>query len=384
MTARPELVPVTLLAAFLFGFSLRLVGLLRPFFADRSERDERCLRGLLSGYHLAMIPAMLIAGILVDHLGGEGMLLIGTFLGVVGLFALTRAASFRGTRYSLLVLGWGQACLGMAAITLMPRALIESSETASVDLGFAFIGLGAAIAPAAVRLLFELAGVRRTLGIAAVLLFVPAVAAFLTPAGAFHDRAAVPTWLVLGRPSLWVAALIFMLYAPVEGAIGTWGPAPFAEDTVGGAGPGAAFWLSFLGSRLVFAFLHQQELALFGQYGEPWLVCLLALLAAVAIANGIGARYRTNARAGWLLAGALLGPILPAVVGFLFKRFPADRGLALGAAFAIGTAGSLAVSPFFGAVARRRGLRKAMVLPTVFAVLLAAAALVLAMEQELP
>src|SRR5207253_1680580 len=115
---------------------------------------------------------------------------------------------------------------------------------------------------------------------------------------------------VLSTPVVWLAALAFLLYAPIEGALGTWA-GTYLTDL--GHRPRrvaawlSAFWLTFLGARLLAAWFQQRALVL-GQGSEPWFIGCLAFLAAVALGNLAGTRRPTAAARGLLVLGGLLGP----------------------------------------------------------------------------
>jgi MFS family permease len=77
------------------------------------------------------------------------------------------------------------------------------------------------------------------------------------------------------------------------------------------------------------------------------------------------------------LLGVLLGPVLPTLLGVLFRQTaPAEQGLAYGLIFTAGSLGSLLLSPLI-ALRTRPPLQAALRLPIFLALLLMAVALVL-------
>jgi FHS family glucose/mannose:H+ symporter-like MFS transporter len=378
------LLPVTIASAFAFGMVLALLGSIKLPLAKRLEIDEPRVGGLLSALNLALIPFMLISGILIDQMGIKWMLLGASLLVGLAMFALAVSRTYAGALYSILLAGAGGACVSTGAIVLMPHAFFKNSPAASLNLGNVFFGLGALVTPALADLLIRALGFRRALTLLAALCLVPALAASMTPGAEFPVSEHVEHWSVLGRPLLWLAGLVFMLYMPLEGALGTWATSYLTE--LGQKERRAAwllsgFWLTFLAGRLLAGYLQQKQNGVLPLNSEPWLILALALGSAVLLGNLAGTRNLGTATLGLLALGACFGPIFPTLVGVLFNIFDdAEHGTAFGAMFAIGATGSLFLPPVIGAYARRTSVREALRIPTVIALLLAAAALALALS----
>jgi fucose permease len=213
-----------------------------------------------------------------------------------------------------------------------------------------------------------------------VLCLLPAALAAFTEQTQFlteDHRTALGT--LLQNPILWLAGIVFLFYAPMEGSIGTWATQylidrGFRDRTAAWLLSG--FWLMFLAARLATA-LGQEQGMLPKQANAAWLIIVLALAAAVFLGNMAGARTRLAGALGLLMVGALYGPIFPTLVGILFLHFPDTRGTAFGTMFAIGAVGNLFAPPLIGAYARRNTVQRAMVIPMILALLLALATLVL-------
>ena len=382
MTSRPELIPVTLLSALTFGGVLRLVGAIQQPLARRFGFEEHRPGIWLSVFYLSMVPMMLVSGLLVDRLGLQEMLVAGSLLSCLGIFVLALCRTARAALYAIFLIGMSETCLCVGAVVLMPEALIQSNEAAAANLGFVFFGLGALLAPALVDLLLQTVGLRRTLCLAAVVCLAPALVALLTSSSLFRTgHVSGDVWQIPRSPAFWGIAVAFLLYCPLEGTLGVWGAVYLQElghKERQARFLAAGFWLGFLGSRVLAAILQQREVLT--RTFDPWMICLLALAAMVLLGNLSGTQHRRNAAAGLFLLGALLGPIAPTLVGFLFQQFPLDRGTAFGGVFTLGTAGSLFLPPLFGFYERRGSLRQALLIPTVGAFLLAASALVLALQ----
>src|SRR5262249_62161825 len=93
------LVLATIASAFAFGMVLALLGSIKLPLAQRLGIDEARVGGLLSALNLAFIPMMLISGILVDRLGIQGVLIVGSVLAGLAIFALALVKTYAGSVY---------------------------------------------------------------------------------------------------------------------------------------------------------------------------------------------------------------------------------------------------------------------------------------------
>jgi fucose permease len=376
-----DVIPLIVVCAVAFGMVLALLGSVKPALAKRLGVEEGRVGGLLAALNLALIPMLVVSGILVDQLGVRPLIIAGSLVTGLGVVMLAVSRTYRACLYALLLTAAGGACLNTGAVKLMPAAFFEASPAASLNLGMVFFGLGALVAPALADLLLRRVGLRHTLGIVAALCLVPALSATLTAGSAFPKNGAAELGSVLQNPILWLTGLVFLLYTPLEGALGTWTPTYLCE--LGYRERGATwllsgFWLTFMAGRLAMSILQKSVLP---EAWELWTILILALAAAVILGNLAGTHSRSNAAWGVLMLGALLGPIFPTLVGFLFDQEFArqERATAYGAMFAVGSAGSLFLAPLFGAYARRHSVRAALRIPTLGALVLAGATLLVAL-----
>jgi fucose permease len=380
-----ELITVaTISGALVFGLALALLGSLKLALAKRLALNEAGVGGLLSALNLALIPMMLISGLVIDAWGARWVLLLGSLTTTLGLFGLTAPPTYRRAQLAVLGVGLGAAAVSMASMVLMHNAFPTKTQAAALNFGCVFIALGALATPALTDVLLRALGFRRTVGLLAVLCLAPALFAALTPGDAFvivlrGEPGQAPLDLVglAYSPGLWLAAAVFFFYAPLEGTVGVWTTSYLMEK---GEGEHAAawmlsgFWASFLLSRLLIAL-----------WDPPagWLPALLVappLLTAVALGNLSGTASVSSARLYLLALGFLLGPVFPTLVGTVFDAFKEEPGAAYGTMFAFGSLGSLALAPLIGARAHRRSVQAAFVIPMILALLMTAAALVFALR----
>jgi len=382
MTGFQSVTTVTISGAFIFGMLLVLLESFRTVLTKRLNLSETRVDWLLAALNLALIPMMLVSGILCDELGVKSVFWIGSLLTAVGVFALAMSGTALKALGGILLAGAGGACYSTGSSVLMSRAFFPENEPASQNLGHVFFGLGALVTPALIAALLRRLNYQRALGVVALLCLLPALlAAFTEQSGFSGASGSADLGAILRNPILWLAGLAFLLYAPLEGSLGTWATQYLTDRGLRARAAAwllSGFWLMFLVARLVTA-LVQEHGTPPQSSAVPWFaafIVVLALAAAVFLGNMAGARTRFSGALGLLLVGAFFGPIFPTLVGILFMHFPHQRGTAFGAMFAIGAVGNLILPPLISAYARRNTIQRAMVIPMIIALLLALATLV--------
>ena len=382
---------VTISGAFVFGMVLALLGSLKLSLSKRLNLGEGRIGVLLSAFNFALMPMMLLTGLLIDRYGVRWVLIGASCMTAVAVVSLGVNPTYRRAFVGVLLAGLGSAGLSTASIVLMPKAFFSMREApAAQNLGNVFFALGALVTPVLTDLLLRTLEFRRCVAIIATLCLVPALLASITDRAALEltpDRAELDRLFV--DKALWLAAAVFFLYAPLEAAINVW-TTTYLTD-LGQSERRAAwvltgFWAAFLASRLAAALaLHHWP-----RLGHGWdfvLIVLPALLVAVVLGNLAGTASGAAAGRGTLLLGFLLGPIFPTLVGSLFQQLNDAKppvygfGTAYGTLFAVGSLGSLVLAPLIGARATRRSVQTALRIPMVIAIGLTLAALVFALAK---
>lgn len=374
---------LTIAGAFVLGMVLPLLGNIKLMLAEHSGFDESKIGGLVGALSLALIPMMLLSGILLDEFGAGLVMVLGSLLTTGALWTLTMRSSFAWALAAVCVLGLGAASMSTATTVLMPNAFFgpRNNVAASLNLGNVFFAAGALVTPALAGMLFKAMGFRRAIGVIAVVCLVPAVLIAFTPSEQLAIDRQGNLNQVLRDPHLWVAGVVFMLYLPVELYLSTWG-ATFLIQL--GQSPRraswwlSAFWLAFLGGRLLMAYLQYRRAVRPGF--EPWVILLLGVGVVVALGNLSGAASSRRAALGIVLLGFLLGPIFPTLVAIVFDQFQNARGTAYGTMFAVGSLGSSLLVMLMGLQLRKHVAQHALRIPLIVSILLMGAALVLALQ----
>jgi fucose permease len=377
----------TIAGAFVFGMVMALLGSIKLALAKRFQIDESRVGGLLSVLNLALIPTMLLSGFLLDHWGVRPVMLLGSVVTALAFLGFLFGSSYRGALVCIALLGLGGACVMTSSVVLMAKAFFgPEQQAASQNMGNVFYGLGALVVPTLADLLLRTVRFRTTMVVLAVIALSPAVIMLLPSGDDFTLKAAqgdlvntIASTRLSESPALWLAGLLFFLYAPVEFAIGTWATTYLTDHGYRESRAAwmlSGFWLTFLAGRLAAAYL--QLNGVLPPWSDAAVILLCSVGAAVALGNLAGASTRGNAGLGVLLLGLALGPILPTLVGIVFREFPVEKhGTAYGAVFAIGSAGTLVLAPIIGAYARRRNVQLALRIPMVLCLLITAVALVM-------
>jgi hypothetical protein len=344
----------------------------------KREAIDRPLSGAAPGVqagilNVALVPLTLLCGILCDLYGVRGMLIVGLTALAVALLGLSLRPAWPRSLIVVLLAGFGGAAVSVASVVLMTRALFPSETMASVALGGVFVALGALVASVLGDVLRASVGHKRGLAILAFLCLVPAFPAALARQAELDGPARQPeVAALLEHEEVWLAALVFFFYAPLEAAAAMWTTTTLADRAqTKGRGLLATFWIAFLVSRLATAVI--AHYAVLSAAWEPWLLVLPALLAAVALGNLAGAAQATRVRLGVFVLGFMLGMIFPALAGMLLRRFQEEAGTTYGVVFGAGSLGSLLLaSTARSTVAPPRAIR----VPMFLALALTAAALV--------
>lgn len=377
----------TIAASLLTGLLLALLGSLKLAMARRPERLTARLSLLLVLLNVVLLPLIIASGLLVDYWGLRPMMIGGPVVLALALLSMSVRPGYHRTQIAVIAAAFAAVSLAAASVVLMPRALFGETElVSSMQLGMALVGLGALVSAPLVDLLFRTVGFRRSMALLALLALAPAFVAAL-PSNDSLAMAKPPDglrWLV-EMPGVWLGAMIFFFYAPLEGFVSVWA-VKYLEHI--GESPRRAtrlmvgFWAALLLSRLALGLI--QHSTGFSDDWSPMFLIVPALLIAAVLGNLSAMTKIGQIGPGLFLLGLLMGPIYPLVIGIVFRNLdisPPDLGGIQpglpGTAFALlsagGSVGGLVLSPLLGFCARSRSLPVALLIPTLIALLMTGA-----------
>jgi hypothetical protein len=387
MTAIPTVAIVCAVSAavagLLFALAPRLILQLTARLAFR-DVQATSISILLSAAVVAMLP---VAGFLTDTFGVRPVLSTGSLLAAIAIAFVALTRSLAGAILGALLLANSTACLWTSSVTLMPAAFPTTYLPAAVNLGFVFAGLGTLLSHSFATGLARYLSERRVLGVFALLCLAPALLAAVADVEAFPAPAANGSWHTIpGRPEFWLIALGLALCAPIEQAMGAWATRYLGEaghPVLRAAWLMVAFWATFLAGRLVLGMIGE-SVEMRPKHG-PWLVLVLAIVAAICLGNLAGSRGLRAPTVALLVVAGIIGPLFPTLVGLLFERFPASLwGSAFGAAAAAAFLSTRLLLPVLEGYVQRNGARPSVWLYAVGMLGLALVMLMLGVARTAP
>ena len=387
----PEILTVAGLLAG--GMGAALLGSVKLSLARKLEMDEARVGGLISVFGLALIPAFIVAGLLTDLAGKQPVVIGGSVLMAISMVLLGTARKYWAAVLGVVVLS--TAWSGLIS-TVNPLALIvfggpDKPEVYATSLACFYFGAGAFVTPLAIAFLLRRLDLTKALLLLAGVVLIPAVLAAIADPATLTTAAGPTTAAAAEAPGMatllkdllmWLCILTLLFYGPLEAATGLWTTTYLTDH---GASEGAAagllsaFWATFTVSRLATA-LTVNAVKLPGP--KQSLLILAFGAAAIAVLCGIvWSRRRGMAIVMVLAAGAIFGPIFPAIMAVLLGHFdPSVHGRAIGLLFAVGGIGTVTIPAAMGAYAKRTSVQRGFLIAVGSAVALTAVAAILVLR----
>ncbi|MBY0232579.1 MAG: hypothetical protein K2W96_25140, partial [Gemmataceae bacterium] len=338
--------------------------------------------GKLMLLNLAVLPVMAGCGFLADLFGVQPVLIGGASLLCLALLGVSAGGRSAKTGLAVLVAGLGTCALLVGTLLMVPRGLLGQQETAaSLNFGLVFIALGALLVPVLLGTLTAAVGYRPAVVFFALAALAPALLAAFVPPEEFPQPGRPDAIALAGEPSLWLAGLVFALYAPLEAFVSVWVTSYLKHHDAAEAAPRwlASFWVSLTMSRVLFGLLQHATALGSAAYPSTQVALLVvpAALAAIVLGNLAGTAHFRNASGGLVMLGFFLGPVLPMLLAIVFGMEATAHApaTALGAFFGCGAVGSLALAGLVGWSAQEKHIRGALRLPLFIALALAFASL---------
>jgi fucose permease len=353
-----------------------LLGSIKVPLARKLQIDEARVGGLVSVFGFTLIPMVLAFGFLVDEFGKQSVLAGGFALLIVSLVLLSRLQSYRSALIAVLVLGSGWSALVNVLNVTSPPAFLPSADikermSYAMNMGDFIFGMGAFVTPLLVAVLIRKIRLERTFLVLAGFAIVPVVLGLgvdwqklVSPS---DETVAAGLSILLSDPIVWLCCLAFFFHVPIEASAATWATTLMTDKGVSEARAStllSAFWLTFMGSRLVTALTLPK--------GADTL--LVIAMSELCIAFTLGIAF---SRSSWLTcatvvaAGLVLGPIFPTLLAILLKHVPEPlHGRTVGLFFCIGGIGWTAIPIAIGAYAKRTTVQRAFLIATGSAIVL--------------
>ena len=309
----------------LLGLFQATLGPLIPLLSDREGLDAATAGLIVTGFYGGSLVSTAVGGAVSDRLARGPLYLVSTalFLGGLGLFALP--------------LGWpvplvavSIAGLGFGGLVLIVNTVMAARGLRHVSLVNGTFGLGAAAGPALISLthggyLFAFVAVGVLLSLP-LRLAVPAAPA---------ER----TRLTVGPVLLLFCGMLFC-YAGVETGLSSWEATNlrahgYAPDTASALT--SLFWLGLAAGRLLVPLVTR-----------TWTEARVLVTAFLACAGGLVLiTVDVSAPVGFLLLGALVGPVFPTTLTWIAVTLPHPRRVNA-VALTVGMLGNATVPALIG------------------------------------
>lgn len=339
-----------------FGAFLTLPGALLPLLVEQFGIRLVEAGSMLAFQWAAYLVAVLGAGRLLEHLTARLVLSASMLMMATGIAAFGLVSSWLGGALTLFVGGLGMGVMEVAANTLL---IDVGGERRSNLLNFShlFFGVGSFVAPA-LSTHAVAAGWSWRLPFFAVgaLTAVVAVAWHAVPGtdrradSRPSDQTAATR---VDRRLVVVLAALLGVYVGVETGVGTWltkylvSVRGFALDQAGNVL--SLYWLALAVARLVLSVLAHRV-------REETVITWLAFGTCVALALALAADATRTAVLGFVLTGAALSGIFPAVIALGGRQHPHRAARVTAALIAGAGVGGIVIPWLMSAVADAAGL----------------------------
>jgi MFS family permease len=346
-------------------------------------------------FYLAWLPAMPMAGWLLDALPNREILffgLIALILGVAWLalartaFTLLLTAVFLGVAYSAVT----TATIHLMTVAFFPDWITkEPLNIASLNLGFMAVGAGTLLGPWIVRAIERWWGARQGLLFLAIALIAPAAVTALCDRSLFpKPPETVASWHEVfthqHQAQMALVVAVILIYFALENCLEFWPDAYLKEIGYEGAGMQIGlfiFWLAFIATRGAAAWW------LYWHPTHGFILTLVLLITSAVVLGVVAEGFDLGSGSVWFwLLGACYGPILPGLLGIALDLYHQPNPLLpssfLGLILALSGFDTLVMRPVMAFVTKDRPARNVMRLPTILAIVAGAALLVLAFIRD--
>ncbi|HTT62232.1 MAG TPA: MFS transporter [Bryobacteraceae bacterium] len=342
------LILAAILAIFVYGLIAAMLGTLLPELSTRFALTPGQNADIALAQAIGLIIASIAVGPLIDIKGKKTGLLLGLGLIAISLFVVPNAPA-AGLAPVFLALGVGGGIIVTAANALVSD-ISESRRASTLNLLNLFFGLGGLVTP--------LIGAYILAGNTIALCYLVAVLAVLT--FGLHVATAMPkptgergfkmaeVGPVLGRPVLFMLALLLFLYVACEVGVWNWLPRHLEAQGIQRSRALGILSLGFALGLLVGRVVVSRILI---KISSP--VVTMAASVLMAITTYAMLQTRDAFLAGVLVfcAGLAMAPVFPTTLAMVGDAFPKMTATAMGIVITCGWIGLAVSSRIIGAIA---------------------------------
>jgi MFS transporter, FHS family, glucose/mannose:H+ symporter len=355
---------------FVFGITLAILGALfgLPQMRERIHADLAQQGDIFLMLYFGIFVSTIIVGPIIDSFGNKIVLTASAFGVVAGLLGFWVAGSFVVAMAAAFVLGFGGGGLNTASNALVADLYAEN-RGAMLNLLGVFFGFGALFIPLLAASITTHVTIAQLLLIAASLAAICTFAYLLLPFPQPLESVGFSIFASLRAakyPAVMLFAFLLFFESGNESAIGGW--TSTYVGSVGGA-PRAATWIlaaywaglmigRVAGARLL-ATMRKERLVFFSGIGSAiGTAVLVAWPSLITMATGAG------------IVGLSFAAIYPTTLAIAADRYQRLAGTIFGLLFAIGLIGGMIFPWAVGHLSEHFGVRPAMLLPLLGAVMI--------------
>jgi hypothetical protein len=365
------------------GLCYATLGAIKLPLSQRLGLDEAKVGGLVSAFGFMVGPVILLCGALSDAFGRKPVWMTGSLLVALSFLLFARVRRYGAAFLATVMLATGWTAMINVANPVMARAFADPFT--GTNLGDALFGAGAFLCPLLIVFLSRRCGLDRGLMLIAATATAPFFLAFGLDLGGGELNGALGKAFegftqLLADKTVWLLGLTLMFWVVIESGTAAWATtlvreaAPPGEDAAVSERTAAralsAFWLCFMGARLLTAYVVHGS----GMKSDALvqatqsLQITIAVLAVLAMLGLTVLKTRRAVVALVVFTGFICGPFFPNLIGQLFTHLGATdqmawAGRAVGMVFACASIGWTLLPAGMGFTARRRGVRRAFLLP---------------------
>jgi len=381
-------IPVALMSVFGLGMCFSVLGSISVKLMPRLNIDKGKFGSLISMFMFSCVIASLIIGVVIDKIGYRPVAIFGFVAVAVCIFLIGRGKTYSAVVWPCLLLGIAAMAVNIAGNTLIPQVLFGGeNESAALNMGNIFFGLGLFLTPLVVSFLFRKISYEGAITVLAVIVLLPVVLAIFAtyPASAAGFELKSAFALPFKEPAVLVAALALFCYIALESSFCNW-LTPYGKEMISAASPDAdtgavdasaqrmlsVFAVAMMVGRLITSLTPALK-----THGM-WFIAGATLVAGVIILI-----MTVSKKVGivWVLAalsGLAFAPIFPTILGVTYSKFTSDvYGSVFGIAFAVGLLGAVIAPKAIGNWAKGSSVQKSLKLLLPFCIILIVLAFIL-------
>lgn len=344
-----QLIVASILAILVYGMNAAMLGSLLPNLSQRFGLNMEQNGNIAFAQALGLIIASISVGPLVDNKGKKTGLLLGLSLITAALFALPSATGYEMVMAFMLLQGLGGGIIVTAANALVSD-ISEERRSSTLNLLNLFFGLGGMLTPLIASELFAGDAIKLCYLVAvltAITLAVHAATAMPGPTGERGFKVSEMS-VVLGRPALYLLAMLLFLYVACEVGVWNW----LAKHLIAQGVPeptalrilslGFAFGLLF--GRIVVSRILLKVPAV-------TVTLIVSVLMTITTYLTLQTADTTVAAIAVFCAGLAMAPVFPTALGMTGDAFPKATATAMGIVITAGWVGLAVSSKIIGSIA---------------------------------